>query len=782
MYPTCFRIGLSTHIFVNWFLGTMRKIWVVLLVQVCFETFVFSQSKRGNVGVFGFYGPIALDFNSQPPSVTLLPGQSLTNFTSDEGCASICDANGNLLFYTNGPAVWNKQHQIMPNGGSLMGYDWTTTTTQVVIVPIPKDPFRYYIVSALYQGRNLVYSLVDMRLNKGLGDVVFKNQLLYNSSTEKVCVVKHSSGEALWLVTHVYGSNEFKVFPVNENGINLEPVTSAVGISHALNIEPFPGGFNVPGTNAIGYMKPSHDGNMIAVVIEGQINSLELFRFDRTTGQVSDPMTLFDLPADDISYGVEFSPDNTKLYLSASESVYQFNLLAGTREQITSSATVVGSANRMVGALQLGPDGKIYCVGRILTDSLDVIDAPNASGTQCQYVKNKISLKGGSVRLGLPEFIYDTVEPEITYTQYCNGDAIQFNFTKIQNFKTIIWNFGDDLSGADNFSNETTPTHIYENQGNYEVKVTVTLEDQSTYSYSQMVSIFQSPEVTLGNDTIKCRNTAIQLQPTTASAYLEIKWSDGSTGSSLTATKSGRYWVRVSDQICSSADTIEITDLPPPEFTLEDTTLCKHQILDIYLNPGYTYEWSDGIKGAERHIGAPGNYSVIGRNRCEHKEQKMKVDFLEKLQLSFKPDTLLCAGQTIVLDATNSKPAQYRWQDGSSESSYTVREKGSYWVEVFHRCEFLSDTIHVNYVNEQPYFIPNVITPNNDGFNDAFIIDEMLKSSSLQIFSRWGELIHSSGHYENDWQADNVASGIYYYSIHDSCANSTLKGTLHVLK
>jgi gliding motility-associated-like protein len=64
-----------------------------------------------------------------------------------------------------------------------------------------------------------------------------------------------------------------------------------------------------------------------------------------------------------------------------------------------------------------------------------------------------------------------------------------------------------------------------------------------------------------------------------------------------------------------------------------------------------------------------------------------------------------------------------------------------------------------------PLFIPNLITPNNDGKNDIFEIRGLPSNSSLKIVNRWGESIYSSENYNNLWKANEAMDGTYYYDL-----------------
>ena len=87
----------------------MKRLFLLLL---CFPLLLFSQNE-GNIWYFGWNA--GLDFNSGAP-VALTDGQLFTL----EGCASISDMNGDLLFYTDGMVVYNKNHVLMPNGSGII--------------------------------------------------------------------------------------------------------------------------------------------------------------------------------------------------------------------------------------------------------------------------------------------------------------------------------------------------------------------------------------------------------------------------------------------------------------------------------------------------------------------------------------------------------------------------------------------------------------------------------------------------------------------------------------
>jgi hypothetical protein len=118
--------------------------------------------KQANIWYFG--NRAGLDFNSGVPV-------ALTNGAMDafEGTASMADENGQLLLYTDGSTVWNKQHQVMRNGTGLMGH--ANSAQACLIIPNPGNKNLYYIFTTDANGgpNGLRYSTVDLTKEGGLG-------------------------------------------------------------------------------------------------------------------------------------------------------------------------------------------------------------------------------------------------------------------------------------------------------------------------------------------------------------------------------------------------------------------------------------------------------------------------------------------------------------------------------------------------------------------------------------------------------------------------------------
>ena len=326
-----------------------------------------------------------------------------------EASSVICDSEGNLLFYTNGEKLWDRSHQVMPHGDNLMGH--FSSSQGALIVPQPESSRYFYVFTTdnAVLGSNVLengfrYSVVDMCLNDSLGDIVTekKNILLLDTVAEKLSAVRHANGTDYWVIVHKYFSDAFYAYHLTSSGIE-ESVISKVGSLH-----PHPlafQGFN----GAVGQLKFSPEGKMLAIVTAGGgYNIAELFNFDNATGLVSNCINLIRDSENQQCYGLSFSPDNSKLYMScvsgSSDRLHQFNLVAGngSPDAIIASKTTISYA---AFGLQLANNGKIYVSRSQTIHYLDVIHEPNNLGFACNLEDSAIYLQGRIASMGLPNFI-----------------------------------------------------------------------------------------------------------------------------------------------------------------------------------------------------------------------------------------------------------------------------------------------------------------------------------------------------------------------------------------
>lgn len=463
----------------------MKKLIIILF----FISNVGFAQNEANIWYFGENA--GLDFNSGSP-VALTNGQLVT----DEGCATISNASGNLLFYTDGTTVYNANHGVMVNGTGLAGS--FSSTQSAIIIPKPSTPNIYYIFTVDYQAQpnGLSYSEVDMTLDGGLGSITAtKNVQLATPVMEKLTAVKHANGNDIWVVAHMNGSAEFLSYLVTSAGI-APAVISNIGNS-----------FSGPGygENA-GYMKASPNGERIAAVYAKFTNGLQVFDFDNATGVLSNLNNIFyDGSPVAVPYGVEFSPSGDLVYVSGSGGVEQFDLTLPSAFDIQLNAVFIANeiTDNKWGALQLAPDGKIYLIRSAINgapdiNTISVINNPDTLGPLCDFQQDVVSLGNGIAKSGLPPFIQSFFSAGFQTNNVCLGEVASFNANISQAYDSILWDFGDT-----NTSTLENPTHTYTAAGDYNVVLSVTSGTQ-TVTDSKVITIYEQPTATQPQAILIC--------------------------------------------------------------------------------------------------------------------------------------------------------------------------------------------------------------------------------------------------------------------------------------
>jgi gliding motility-associated-like protein len=515
----------------------------------------YERPHQADQWVFG--DKVHLNFQQRE----VIPEQTFSFYDSPNGVAAISDNNGNLLLFSNGLKIWGKSYHVIENGDGLKGNNFATQPA--IILPTPGKTDEYYVFTldmyinpVFVDGVN--YSIVKMNGNTGV--VTSKNNTLFHENSQKVCAVKHSGGKDIWVIFHGFGENNGNKFYsyLLSDSLDLNPVISSVGSFHK-------GDPN----NGAGYMKASPDGKKIALVIPSD-GKVEIFDFDASSGQVSNPVSSnpgsFNFP-----FGVEFSPDNTKLYISTSPLGTDFNYLyqlditqANPFENpvILKSFEVndLAGADSLMGALQLAPDGKIYLAkfrrGVLGKNYLGVIYNPDRPGIAANYNilnhqnNNGLFLNGAGSLIGLPTFLSDYLNiPHFWAVNQCHHDTTLFIIRNLANIDDTEWDF-DNPGGVQTGFDPYSPGFVYSDPGEYKVSLTEKYGDEN-YTFTTNINIHPLPYVDLGqgNDTIYILpGSSIRLD---AGDYENYYWQPGgSTGRYLDVNTEGLYRATVTDSNC----------------------------------------------------------------------------------------------------------------------------------------------------------------------------------------------------------------------------------------
>ena len=772
---------------------------IILLLLLLAPFFAWAQGE-GNIWYFG--EGAGIDFNSG--SAVSISGP----ISTWEGCADICNPAGNVLFSTDGITVYNSTNAVMATG--LLGDP--SSTESGIIVPDPGNAQRYYIFSVaaqvgfvgtgLYAG--VSYSYEDMTLSGGLGNLLTTNVPLLDSTAEKITAVRHANGHDVWVVTHKWNSDAFYAFLITAAGVSSTPVISHIGSYY------YDAGSGM-NAESIGYLKASPDGSHLAAAIDYiPNNNVELFNFNNGTGVVSN---LINIPSGGNAYGVSFSPDNTKLYVSfevpSPYNLVQYDLTQPNFQNNPYPLLQNGQSGN--GALQIAPDGKIYFAQVSNSGYLSVINNPNAAGAACNFVLNGFPLNFGFASFGLPNFI-DLLVANPPCHVYLPADTFFCHpFTLLLDADTGT---GATFHWQDGSTNQTLNVT---GPGTY--YVTKTYPGGCFASDTIHIAESTPPVMHLGNDTTACHQ--LTLQP--GGAFASYHWSTGSTASSINVTTSGTYWLKVADAVgCSTTDTMHVVVDDPQVHLGNDTTICKGSSLTLHAGAGFTnYQWSNAAStasisvnttglysvtvtdaagctatdqlqltvsdphidlgpdstycfsvnlmlnagsgfstfvwennsGGQLHpVTVPGVYYVTGTNSFHciaHDTIRIKTS---SPSVSLGNDTLICLHTTLLLQPGNYAHSQ--WQDGSTASTYRAGQAGTYSITITDTagCQ-AGASMHLSTMDCEAIYVPDAFTPNHDGSNDLFHIlnPEDLRLNYLRVYNRWGELMFETTDVNAGW-------------------------------
>lgn len=243
-------------------------------------------------------------------------------------------------------------------------------------------------------------------------------------------------------------------------------------------------------------------------------------------------------------------------------------------------------------------------------------------------------------------------------------------------------------------------------------KVTYSLNGCKGVPDSVMVNVFPYPVVNLGNDLIICQGGAAILQA--GPGGFNYLWNDNSTDSLLIVTAEGQYFVTVSSGagLCVASDTIQVTfGTAPSTVTFTGTTeYCSGNpaIFGVQPEPGITYQWigPNGFSFTGPQISInniqtsqAGTYQVIpSLGNCIGDTFSIQITISPGPAVNLGPDQEICGFQPITLNAGSGQAGlSYLWNSGSTDSTLTVNQTGTYIVVVSSPgCE-KSDTIHLTF-------------------------------------------------------------------------------------
>lgn len=405
----------------------MKKVVFLLIIL---STVSISAQKEANFWYFG--SNAGLDFTSCDPKA-ITDGELKTL----EGCSTISNGNGGLLFYSDGTTIWDKNHGVMPGGFRLLGNPSSAQSALFVPNPLYKNLYYLFVVGD-QNNPGFYYYTIDLDTNGGLGSVIEGPVDLNNGSkldwTERVTAIQSNKSNEFWIISA--SKTTLHSYKITKDGVNL----SSLATSYLSN-----------DIGNRGSLKISPDGDKLVITSQEIDTECLLFDFNTTTGKAtgSKKINVNDLK----SYGAEFSQSGNKLYISTGSDnqgsrpgasfIFQYDLTTNNVSNINNSRQIINTWSGYRGALQLGPDARIYYAKSGET-SLGVINKPEESGANVGYDHNGIFLGGKLSSEGLPPFIQSFFKVDLidleTGSQIkeeflmCAGDTKELGITSITDF------------------------------------------------------------------------------------------------------------------------------------------------------------------------------------------------------------------------------------------------------------------------------------------------------------------------------------------------------------
>jgi uncharacterized protein (TIGR02145 family) len=523
---------------------------------------------------------------------------------------SVSDSAGSLLFYSDGVKVYNANHLVMPNGFGL----YAVGGTQIVFsVKKPGDDSLYYLfyINDLlpYLFHGLYYSLIDMHLDGGLGDIVAGQKNIpvsgMSDAMDLLTATRHQNNKDVWLVTKKYLTNQYASILISASGIS-PTITLSQSQAPVTNVSPGSGELWISpdGTKLISKYYPLND------------YAAEFCSFNKEIGIVTPLFNLKLIVGSNQCFisTCGFSPNSKLLYIngglplpSTIGGIFQFDISTTDSALILASKIQVYQKNISTAfgidpPFRIGPDWKLY-FPTWNHDSVHVINNPNIQGIGCNVQINSVSLSGRVNSVGLPQML----QKYKAYLHYsgsgCQIDSVHFSGDIWPPADTIRWNFGDPVSGGSNVSYLATPAHLFSGPGTYTVELYVRHNDNRTDTTWRSITIYPSPGPSLGPDKTICSGNSATFDAgfCTGCSYEWKNLGSGlvvGTNQAFTTGIAGAYRVMViNGNGCTGYDTVQLITTPVPlliTIPLYDS-ICTGETTNIPLtsNPtGATFNWT----------------------------------------------------------------------------------------------------------------------------------------------------------------------------------------------
>jgi Secretion system C-terminal sorting domain len=318
----------------------MKKIYQYIALLLFIAANSYSQAYKTDFNNHWIFGNNDINWSTNPPTITsfnlsTLPNPGSTDYNASNGVVS--DENGNLLFYTNGVKIWDKNHAVMTGGSQISGSDITSNASiinnqKVTIIPDPTTKRYKIIVTGKNTGSsnyNSYYTDISFQ-NNPLGEIVTGGGAIASSTSAfkgGMAITKSNQEDGYWILK-VIGAGSFSLNKVYTKFIK-EPTTSTHFWQNYQNINgQYQPNFYMIDPSYTGanrtyeVCKFSSDNTKIGFLGKDSSTGLNIFvtaNFDGSTGFAT-AITTFPVPSNFTANNFEFSADSQKVYFCGNDS------------------------------------------------------------------------------------------------------------------------------------------------------------------------------------------------------------------------------------------------------------------------------------------------------------------------------------------------------------------------------------------------------------------------------------------------------------------------------
>lgn len=422
-----------------------------------------------------------------------------------------------------------------------------------------------------------------------------------------------------------------------------------------------------------------------------------------------------------------------------------------------------------------------------------------------------------------------------------NGYVFWWNLTLDPSLVPQAWTYDvgiDNVAWSGPFITPLTDTTARisppdNTSGQYTYTFTIIDDFGCAYDSVMHLKVVETPNPNLGNDTSICNNGQIVvIDPHYGIDGTTYSWSDFTNDPTLPILYNGTYSVTVTNTNgstlqCKGYDTIVVNYFthPTANFTAQPTEGCSPLIVQFtdQSQPdtiAYTYNWDFGDPNAAVNSSTEKNpmhlYNNYGNfdvtlvvttpNGCTSTATRPGLITVHPTPVAkFTPNpTNASLSDNPNITFTNEtenyilSETTWSWDFGDNTNSTDMNTTHVYTTPNDFSVQLVAkniygcaDTVYHTVVIEDELFIPNILTPDNDGQNDFLVIGNLNanRENVLKIYDRWGKKVYEKKNYnttslcknilggntwecqevhnrEQGWNGEGCADGVYFYTFH----------------